>query len=107
MTAISGSRSALPGASLHGHDDGGANLSLVLKALTAAPAKILKLPAGTLAKGAPADLVLVDPGEPFTVRECELRSRARNTPFEGRKFQGRAQKTYVGGELVFDRKAKR
>ena len=52
-------------------------------------------------------MVLIDPGEPFTVRESELRSRARNTPFEGRKFQGRAQKTYVGGELVFDRKVKR
>jgi dihydroorotase len=89
------------------HHEGGASLSLVLKAMTAAPAKILKLPAGTLAKGGPADLVLIDPGEPFVARESELRSRARNTPFEGRKFQGRAQKTYVGGELVFDRKAKR
>jgi dihydroorotase len=89
------------------HHDGGTDLRLVLKALTAAPANILKLPTGTLAKGAPADLVLIDLGEPFTVRESELRSRARNTPFEGRKFQGRAQKTYVSGECVFDRKAKR
>jgi dihydroorotase len=87
--------------------DSGASLNLVLKALTASPAKILQLNAGTLAKGAPADLVLIDPVESFTVRESELRSRARNTPFEGRSFHGRAQKTYVGGELVFDRKAKR
>jgi len=50
---------------------------------------------------------LIDPDEPFSVREDELRSRARNTPFEGRKFHGRAQKTYVGGELVFDRKKAR
>ncbi len=89
------------------HHDGRASLSLVLRALTAAPAKILNLNAGTLAKGAPADLVLIDPNDPFTVRESELRSRARNTPFEGRNFHGRAQKTYVGGECVFDRKAKR
>jgi len=89
------------------HHDGRASLSLVLKTLTAAPAKILGLNAGALAKGAPADLVLIDPEDPFTVRESELRSRARNTPFEGRSFHGRAQKTYVGGECVFDRKARR
>jgi dihydroorotase len=89
------------------YHDGRASLSLVLKTLTSAPAKILGLNAGTLAKGAPADLVLIDPNDPFTVRESELRSRARNTPFEGRNFHGRAQKTYVGGVCVFDRKAKR
>ena len=50
------------------HHDGRAHLSHLLKALTATPAKILGLNAGTLAKGAPADLVLIDPDEPFTVR---------------------------------------
>jgi dihydroorotase len=88
------------------HHDGRAHLGHVLKAVTAAPARIFGLHAGTLAKGAPADLVLVDPDEPFTVKEGELRSRAHNTPFEGRRFHGRAQKTYVGGVCVFDRKAR-
>jgi dihydroorotase len=88
------------------HHDGRAPLGLVLKALSATPAKIFGLPAGTLSKGAPADLVLIDPDEPFTVKEAELRSRARNTPFEGRRFHGRAQKTYVGGACVFDRKVR-
>jgi dihydroorotase len=87
------------------HHDGLAPLNLVLRALSTTPAKIFGLPAGTLSKGAPADLVLIDPDEPFTVREDGLRSRARNTPFEGRRFHGRAQKTYVGGACVFDRKA--
>jgi dihydroorotase len=89
------------------HHDGRTSLSLALRTLTSAPARILGLNAGTLAKGAPADLVLIDPDEPFSVREDELRSRARNTPFEGRKFHGRAQQTYVGGECVFDRKKAR
>jgi dihydroorotase len=83
--------------------DGRAALPLVLGALTAAPARIFDLPTGTLAKGAPADLVLIDDGEPFVVDAETLHSRARNTAFEGRKFQGRAQKTFVGGECVFDR----
>jgi len=88
------------------HHDGRAHLSHVLKALTAAPAKIFGLDAGTLAKGAPADLVLIDPDEPFTLRATELKSRAQNSPFDGKRFHGRAVKTFVGGVCVFDRRAK-
>lgn len=88
------------------HHDGRATLSHVLKALTAAPAKILGLNAGTLAKGAPADLVLIDPDEPYTVDAEKLLSRARNTPFEGRRLHGRAVRTFVGGVCVFERKGK-
>ena len=78
------------------------SLPHVLKALTAAPAAILGLEGGKLAKSAPADLVLIDPDLPFAVTQDKLHSRARNTPFDGRKFQGRAVATYVGGECVFD-----
>jgi dihydroorotase len=80
----------------------------VLKALTATPARILGLNAGTLAKGAPADLVLFDESEPFMLEARMLHSRAHNSAFEGRKFQGRAVATFVGGACVFtrpDRKA--
>ncbi|MEY4965111.1 MAG: dihydroorotase [Pseudomonadota bacterium] len=79
-----------------------ASLPHVLGTLTAAPARIFGLPTGTLAKGAPADLVLIDTGEPFVVDAEKLHSRARNTAFEGRRFQGRARATYVGGECAFD-----
>ena len=82
--------------------DGGASLSQVLGTMTAAPARIFGLQAGTLAKGAPADLVLLDEDEPFVVEADKLHSRSRNTAFEGRKFQGRARTTFVGGECVFD-----
>ncbi len=82
--------------------EGHASLSHVLGTMTAAPARIFGLPTGTLARGAPADLVLIDTGEPFVVDAEKLHSRARNTAFEGRKFQGRARATYVGGECVFD-----
>jgi dihydroorotase len=83
------------------HHNGQASLSHVLKALTATPARILGLNAGTLAKGAPADLVLLDDGEPLVVDERKLHSRAHNTAFEGRKFQGRARMTFVNGECVY------
>ena len=92
-------------ASLELYHNGRASLSHILATLTANPARIFGLAAGTLAKGAPADLVLLDEGEPFIVDERSLRSRAHNTAFEGRRFQGRAQKTYVGGECVYDRRS--
>ncbi|MBV8977512.1 MAG: dihydroorotase [Alphaproteobacteria bacterium] len=85
------------------HHDGRADLGHVLKALTATPARILDLPGGRLAKGAPADLVLFDPDAPFAVDPARLHSRARNTPFEGRKFQGLVRMTFVGGACVYDR----
>ena len=81
-----------------------AELSHILGTMTDQPRRILGLATGTLAKGAPADLVLIDPDEPFVVELNELHSRARNTPFDGRRMQGRAQRTFVGGECVFDRK---
>ncbi|MBV9990463.1 MAG: dihydroorotase [Alphaproteobacteria bacterium] len=85
------------------HHDGRADLAHVLKAVTATPASILGLPAGRLAKGAPADLVLFDPDAPFVVEAAGLHSRARNTPFEGRKLQGRVRMTFVDGRRVFER----
>ena len=90
-------------AALGVHHDGRATLLHLLAAMTTAPARILGLDAGTLAKGAPADLVSFDPEVPFVVEADDLHSRARNTPFEGRKFQGRAQMTFVGGVCVYDR----
>ena len=84
------------------HHNGHASLGHVLKAMTATPARILGLNGGTLAKGSPADLVLLDDGEPLVVDERKLHSRAHNTAFEGRKFQGRARMTFVGGECVYN-----
>jgi dihydroorotase len=85
------------------HHNGFANLLRVLETMTSAPARILGLDSGALTKGAAADLVLFDPDEPFAVDPAQLHSRARNTPFEGRTFQGRLHRTYVAGACVFDR----
>jgi dihydroorotase len=93
----------LLGAALTMVHESHASLPHVLGTMTAAPARIFGLPTGTLAKGAPADLILIDDGDPYAVDADKLHSRARNTAFEGRKFQGRALKTFVGGECVFER----
>jgi dihydroorotase len=84
-----------------GHTD----LLHVLETMTTAPARILGLAAGRLTKGAPADFVIFDPDEPFVLDADTLHSRAHNTPFDGRRFQGRALMTYVAGQRVFKRDA--
>ncbi|MCR6634827.1 dihydroorotase [Devosia sp.] len=76
-------------------------LLTVLKAMTSRPAEILGLEAGRVAKGAPADLILVDLDYPWQVNENELRSRSRNTSFENARLAGKVMRTIVGGETVF------
>ncbi len=76
-------------------------LLTLLHRLTAGPAAILGLDAGRLRAGAPGDLVLFDPEAPWKIREGDLFSLAKNTPFEGRLVQGRVLRTFVDGRQVF------
>jgi dihydroorotase len=66
------------------------------------PARILKLPKGTLQAGADADITVIDPLRKWTVDIRDFRSRGRNTPFQGRAMQGKAILTIVGGEIKYD-----
>jgi dihydroorotase len=74
----------------------------LLRAMTIRPAELLGLPSGRLAKGAPADLIVVDLGQPWVVDRELLRSRSKNSPFDESKLQGRVLKTMVGGEMVYE-----
>ena len=73
----------------------------LLRRLTLAPAELLNLPAGRLAKGAPADLVLFDPDMPWKVDTSKFRSMSKNSPFDGRPVQGRALRTVVDGRSLY------
>jgi dihydroorotase len=73
----------------------------LLKAMTTNPAKLLGLPSGRLDKGAPADLILFDLGQPWVVDKAQLKSRSKNSPFDESKMQGRVLQTLVAGETVF------
>ena len=78
-------------------------LSRLLLALSTRPAEILGLAAGRLAPGAPADLIVFDPDEPYVLDKKDLRSRSKNSPFDEARLQGRVLLTMVGGRVVHDR----
>jgi dihydroorotase len=82
------------------HHEEGIDLLDVLRPLTEGPASLLGLEAGRLAPGAPADLVLFDPGAPVIVDADALRSKSKNSPFDGRRLQGRVARTVVAGRTV-------
>jgi dihydroorotase len=71
--------------------------------MSTVPARIFGLPGGTLAVGAPADVVVFDPKARWTVTPATFFSKSRNTPFTGRELTGRADLTIVRGQVVFQR----
>lgn len=79
---------------------GDVDLLTVLRAMTSRPAEILGLPSGRITRGAPADLILFDPDYPWQVAEHKIRSRSRNTSFEGARLAGKVMRTIVGGKTV-------
>lgn len=88
-------------AALRLYHNGEVPLMRLIEALSTRPAAIFGLAGGTLKPGAPADLCLVDLDEPWICREEDLRSRSKNTPFEGARFSGRVLQTMVAGRTVF------
>ena len=90
------------GAGLQLYHSGEVELSRLLQASTANPARLLGLPAGRLAEGAPADLVLIDLDTPWVVEPERLRSKSKNTPFDGARLQGRPLLTIVAGRIVYN-----
>jgi dihydroorotase len=91
----------LLGTALRLHHNGEVRLIRLVEALSTAPAKLFGLPGGTLAPGAAADLILVDLDEPWIVREADIRSRSKNTCFEGARLQGKVLQTLIAGRTVF------
>jgi dihydroorotase len=83
------------------YHSGAVGLPGLFRALSFNPAQRLGLPSGRLSEGAPADLVLFDPDAPFVLDRFALRSKSKNTPFDGARMEGRVIATFVEGEQVF------
>lgn len=81
--------------------DGDVPLLRLVEAMSTAPARLLGLDGGSLAPGAPADLAVVDLERPWVVAEEALRSRSRNTAFEGARLTGKVVRTLVAGRTAY------
>jgi dihydroorotase len=83
-------------------EEGVLALETAVAKLTSEPARVFGLAKGSLAPGADADVVIVDPEEPWEVDPSRFRSRSRNTPFAGWKVKGRVRTTILAGRVVFE-----
>ena len=83
------------------HHEGRIPLIDLIRTVTSAPADLLGLPQGRLAKGAPADLVLCDLNAPLIIDADKLISKSKNSPFDGRRLQGKVLRTVVDGRTVY------
>lgn len=80
---------------------GEVTLHRLLAAMSTRPAQLLGLPGGALRLGAPADLIVVDLDAPWVLDPASLRSKSKNTPFDGARLQGRTLRTIVAGRTVY------
>jgi dihydroorotase len=94
-----GLETLLPALLTLAHED---RVSLVdlIRSVTLKPAKLLGLDAGRLSPGSVADLVLCDIGAPVVIDADQLISKSKNSPFDGRRLQGKVLMTMVAGRVV-------
>ena len=78
------------------------DIARLIEMYTVEPARLLKINAGTLSIGAPADVTLIDPDLEWTVKIDKFESASRNSPFDGWKLKGRAVRTIVRGITVWN-----
>ena len=76
------------------------DIQTLIRRMALSPAAILGIERG-IRPGHPADLTLIDPELSFTVDASAMKSKSRNTPFDGRPLKGRAVMTMVDGRIVY------
>ena len=77
------------------------SLGRAIELLSVNPAKIIRRPGGSLAEGQVADITVLAPDATVTVVASQLKSKSKNTPFDGWTLRGAAAATIVGGRTVF------
>lgn len=85
-------------------NEGVLTLMQALCCLSFGAAQALRIPRGTLQPGVAADVVIIDPDYQWTVDATQLKSKARNTPFDGWEMAGAAILTLCNGRVTFERK---
>jgi dihydroorotase len=74
-------------------------------ALSTRPAKLLKLPYGTLRPGAIADITIIDPHRLWTFDRASICSKSHNSPYLGHSLKGQVRFTLVGGQIAYEQRS--
>src|SRR6185312_15117307 len=77
------------------------SLPRLVELLSVNPAKIINVAGGTLAEGAPADITILAPDLAVTVEAAKMKSKSKNTPFDGWQLRGGVAATIIGGRTVY------
>jgi dihydroorotase len=77
------------------------SLPRMIELMSVNPARVMGLAGGSLAEGAAADITVLAPDRPVTISAAALRSKSKNTPFDGWTLRGGVVATIVGGRVVF------
>ncbi len=77
------------------------SMSRLIELLAVNPARILGVPGGSLSAGAPADITILAPDLSVTISAARMRSKSRNTPFDGWQLRGGVAATIVDGRTVY------
>ena len=77
-------------------------LGKALARITAEPARVLGLAAGTLSTGSAADICIFHPDQEWKVERRALKSQGKNSPWLGYDMRGRVRTTLVGGHVVYE-----
>jgi dihydroorotase len=77
------------------------SLPQMIALLSTNPAKVLRVPGGSLSEGAPADISILAPDLRITVNAAAMKSKSKNTPFDGWQLRGGVAATMVGGRAVY------
>jgi dihydroorotase len=76
-------------------------LPRLIELLSVNPARILRIGGGSLAEGAVADITILAPDLSVAVSAERMRSKSKNTPFDGWQLRGGVAATIVGGRTVY------
>src|SRR5262249_40411494 len=77
------------------------SIARMIELLSVNPARILRVAGGSLGQGAPADITILAPDLHVTVSAAAMRSRSKNTPFDGWSLRGGVAATIVCGRFVY------
>jgi dihydroorotase len=79
------------------------DVTTLIDRMSCVPARLFKLPGGTLRRGSAADVTVFDPDVEWVVDPARFVSRGRNSPYAGKTLRGRAELTVVDGRVIFRR----